>query len=70
MVAVVVGALGAAMLAPISQEGIVPLSQILGLPFGPSYQVVSWLCWVPNLLIVEMFVVHRPRVIPIEVATP
>lgn len=122
VVAVVVGALGAAMLAPISQEGIVthlgfgslaiawlgttiagyravrrreliahrrwmlrsyaltfaavmlrvylPLSQILGLPFGPSYQVVSWLCWVPNLLIVEMFVVHRPRVIPIEVATP
>ena len=46
-----------------------PLSQIVGLPFGPSYQVISWLCWVPNLLVVEMLVIQRPRVVPIEAAT-
>jgi len=120
VVAVVIGALGAALLVPGSQEGIVthlgfgalaiawfgttiagyravrrrdlvshrgwmlrsyaltfaavtlrvylPIAQILGLPFGPSYQVISWLCWVPNLLVVEMFVIQRSRVMPIEVA--
>ncbi len=29
------------------------LSQLLDLPFESSYQVSSWLCWVPNLLAVE-----------------
>ncbi len=121
VIAVLVGGLGAVMLAPGSQEGIVthwgfgllavawlgttveayrairrrdlashrrwmlrsyaltlaavtlriylPLSQVLGLPFGPSYQVIAWLCWVPNLLLVERFVVARPRLIPIDEVT-
>lgn len=121
VVAVLVGGLGAAILAPGSQEGTVthwgfgllavawlgttvlaygairrrdlaahrrwmlrsyaltfaavtlriylPLSQVLGLPFGPSYQVISWLCWVPNLLLVELFVVGKPRIVPIDAAT-
>lgn len=120
-VAVLVGGLGAAVLAPGSQEGIVthwgfgllalawlgttavayrairrrdlaahrrwmlrsyaltlaavtlriylPLSQVAGLPFGPSYQVISWLCWVPNLLLVELFVVGNPRMVPIDSPT-
>lgn len=119
--AVLVGGVGAAILAPRSQEGIVthwgfgllavawlgttgvayrairrrdlashrrwmlrsyaltfaavtlriylPLSQALGLPFGPSYQVISWLCWVPNLLLVELLVVGNPRAVPIGVAS-
>lgn len=46
-----------------------PLSQVLGLPFGPSYQVIAWLCWVPNLLLVELFVVGNSRAVPIRVAT-
>jgi uncharacterized membrane protein len=37
-----------------------PLSIIAGLPFGPSYQAISWLCWVPNLIVVEWFVLTRP----------
>lgn len=121
VVAVIVGAVGAGMLAPASKEGIVthlgfgalaiawlgttiaayravrrrdlishrrwmlrsyaltfaavtlrvyvPLSQILGLPLGTSYQVISWLCWVPNLLLVEMFLVPRSHLIPIEVTS-
>jgi len=121
VVAVIVGALGAGMLAPGSKEGTVthlgfgflaiawfgttiaayravrrrdlishrrwmlrsyaltfaavtlrvylPFSEILGLPFGPSYQVISWLCWVPNLVLVELFLVPRSHIIPIEAAT-
>ena len=37
-----------------------PLSVIAGLPFGPSYVAISWLCWVPNLIFVEWFVLTRP----------
>jgi hypothetical protein len=36
-----------------------PLSQIAGLPFLPSYQAIAWLCWVPNLVVVEWFVLSR-----------
>ncbi len=46
-----------------------PLSLIAGLPFGVSYQVISWICWVPNLLVVEFLVIPNPRAVPIEVAT-
>lgn len=46
-----------------------PLSQALGLSFGTSYQVISWLCWVPNLLLVERFVVANVRAVPIDIAT-
>jgi len=118
LIAVLVGGLGAVVLAPGSQEGVVthwgfgllaiawlgttvvayrairrrdlaahrrwmlrsyaltfaavtlriylPLSQVLGLPFGPSYQVISWLCWVPNLLLVERFVVGNADAVPIR----
>lgn len=30
-----------------------PLSMVLGLPFDPSYTVIAWACWVPNLFAVE-----------------
>jgi uncharacterized membrane protein len=30
-----------------------PLSQVLTLPFDLSYQLISWLCWVPNLIVGE-----------------
>jgi len=39
-----------------------PLSVIAGLPFGPSYVAISWLCWVPNLIFVEWFVLNRPSI--------
>ena len=31
----------------------IPISQVAGIPFPSAYQVISWLCWVPNLLVVE-----------------
>jgi len=33
-----------------------PLSQVAGFPFLQSYQAIAWLCWVPNLIVVEWFV--------------
>jgi uncharacterized membrane protein len=38
----------------------VPASLAVGLPFGPAYQTISWLCWVPNLVVAEWLVL-RPR---------
>ena len=36
-----------------------PLSHIVGLPSVPSYVAIAWLCWVPNLIVVEWFVLTR-----------
>lgn len=34
-----------------------PLAQfVLHIEFIPAYQAISWLCWVPNLLVAEMIV--------------
>jgi uncharacterized membrane protein len=30
-------------------------SQITGLPFDISYTVIAWACWVPNLIVVELW---------------
>lgn len=55
--------------AAVTLRVYLPLSLVAGLPFGISYQVISWLCWVPNLLVVERFVIPNARAVPIEVAT-
>ena len=39
-----------------------PLSQILQLPFIPAYIAISWLCWVPNLMVAEWIVRRRHAV--------
>jgi uncharacterized membrane protein len=36
-----------------------PLSMLAGLPSIPSYVAISWLCWVPNLVFVEWFVLTQ-----------
>lgn len=36
-----------------------PLSQVVGIPFEPAYQTISWLCWVPNLIVAEWIVLRR-----------
>ena len=40
-----------------------PLSQVAGIPFDPAYQTISWLCWVPNLIVAE-WIMLRQRVAP------
>lgn len=39
--------------AAVTLRIILPLEQAFGLSFHVAYQVVSWACWVPNLLIAE-----------------
>jgi uncharacterized membrane protein len=46
-----------------------PLSQVFGIPFEPAYQTISWLCWVPNLVLAEWLVLRR-RQIPISAPEP
>ncbi len=38
-----------------------PIAPSLGYEFMPAYVAISWLCWVPNLIIAELFLVRaRP----------
>lgn len=33
-----------------------------GVPIDQAYQTVAWMCWVPNLLIVEYLIVNRMKI--------
>ena len=46
-------------LAAVTLRIYLPMSQIYGLEFESAYQAISWLCWVPNLLIAEWFFLQR-----------
>lgn len=46
-------------LAAVTLRIYLPLSQVAGIEFEAAYQAISWLCWVPNLLVVEWFVLAR-----------
>jgi uncharacterized membrane protein len=37
-----------------------PVSHAAGIPFEPAYQAVSWLCWVPNLVLAEWLLRRQP----------
>ena len=51
-------------LAAVALRIYMPLSLALGIGFEDAYRVVSWLCWVPNLVIVEAWVLPRFRLAP------
>lgn len=36
-----------------------PISLLAGVSFAVAYPAISWLCWVPNLLVVECFILSR-----------
>jgi uncharacterized membrane protein len=58
-------------LAAVALRIYMPLSFALGIGFEDAYRVVSWLCWVPNLVIVETWLRPRARLAPgTEEATP
>jgi len=49
-------------LAAVTLRLYLPLTLgVLHWPFRPSYIAISWLCWVPNLLIAEWMVRRRMR---------
>lgn len=47
-------------LAAVTLRLYLPLSQIVGIPFGDAYQAVAWVCWVPNLVVAEWLILRRP----------
>ncbi len=46
-------------LAAVTLRLYLPFSLMNGVAFETAYQAISWLCWVPNVLIVEWFVLPR-----------
>lgn len=46
-------------LAAVSLRIYLPLSLVVGVPFANAYQVISWLCWVPNIIVAEWLVRRR-----------
>ena len=40
-------------LAAVTLRIYLPLSAVAGIPFPDAYQAISWLCWVPNLIVAE-----------------
>ncbi len=36
-----------------------PAAEVMGLPFMPAYRAISWLAWVPNLIVAEIYL-RRP----------
>jgi uncharacterized membrane protein len=42
-----------------------PLSLVVGVPFASAYQAISWLCWVPNIILAEWLVRTTQPPIPV-----
>lgn len=48
---------------------MLPASQVSGIPFEQAYPCIAWLCWVPNLVFAELFLVPRSAVSPQPLAS-
>ena len=46
-------------LAAVTLRIYLPASQVAGIEFLEAYRAIAWLCWVPNLLVVEWFMLNR-----------
>lgn len=48
----------------------IPLSLVAGIPFESAYPAISWMCWVPNLVVAEWLILRgRPSSLMPENAT-
>ena len=36
-------------------------TELMHMEFIPAYKIIAWLCWVPNILIAEFFIVRKLR---------
>ena len=52
-------------LAALTLRLYLPISQVSGLDFEQSYQAISWVCWVPNLIVAEWFIIPRSNKRPV-----
>lgn len=51
-------------LAAVTLRIYLPVSLALGLPLANAYRVISWLCWVPNIILAEWLVRRTQAPIP------
>jgi uncharacterized membrane protein len=51
----------AATFAAVALRLWLPLSMALGIDFTLAYRTIAWLCWVPNVLIIEWWLRRRPQ---------
>ena len=51
-------------LAAVTLRIYLPLSLALGLPLANAYRVISWMCWVPNIILAEWLVRRTQAPIP------
>lgn len=49
----------AVTLAAVMLRIYLPLAQAAGVPFETAYPIIAWLSWLPNLLVVESWLVPR-----------
>jgi uncharacterized membrane protein len=46
--------------AAITLRILMPAAAVMGLPTGPSYRAIAWMCWLVNLGMVEVYLAFRP----------
>jgi uncharacterized membrane protein len=49
-------------LAAVSLRVYLPLSMMAGVEFVTAYQVIAWACWVPNLVLAEIFFCRKSKI--------
>ena len=49
--------------AAVTLRSYMPVAVLLHLPFDDAYRAISFLCWVPNLLVAELYLRKLPKVV-------
>jgi uncharacterized membrane protein len=50
-------------LAAVALRIYMPLTNSMGVPFESAYPAIAWLCWLPNLALVELRLARRRRTV-------
>jgi uncharacterized membrane protein YozB (DUF420 family) len=50
-------------LAAVTLRIYLPLSAAMGWSFDAAYPMIAWLCWVPNLVLAELYLRRGPRTV-------
>jgi hypothetical protein len=50
-------------LAAVALRIYLPLSVVMGWSFDAAYPAIAWLCWVPNLVLAELYLRRDHRTV-------
>ncbi len=48
-------------LAAVTLRLYLPISMVMEIPFDDAYPFIAWLCWVPNVLVAELWIALRRK---------